>query len=46
MLFCTLGFFNIKILSNMEIALKNQLIKAVKLANAGDWDASHRIVQD
>lgn len=30
----------------MEIALKNQLIKAVKLANAGDWDASHRIVQD
>jgi hypothetical protein len=45
MLFCTLGFFNIKILSIMEIALKNQLIKAVKLANAGDWDASHRIVQ-
>jgi hypothetical protein len=46
MLFCTLGFFNIKILSIMDIALKNQLIKAVKLAKAGEWDASHRIVQD
>jgi hypothetical protein len=33
-------------LSNMDIALKNQLIKAVKLAKAGEWDASHRIVQD
>jgi hypothetical protein len=33
-------------LSNMDIALKNQLIKAVKLAKAGEWDAPHRIVQD
>jgi hypothetical protein len=33
-------------LSIMDIALKNQLIKAVKLAKAGEWDASHRIVQD
>ena len=30
----------------MDIALKNELIKAVKLAQAGEWDASHRIVQD
>ena len=30
----------------MDIALKIQLIKAVKLAQAGEWDASHNIVQD
>jgi C1A family cysteine protease len=30
----------------MNIELKNQLIKAIKLAKAGDWNASHHIVQD
>jgi hypothetical protein len=30
----------------MDTSLKNQLIKAVKLAQAGEWDASHRIVQE
>jgi hypothetical protein len=30
----------------MDTSLKNQLIKAVKLAQAGEWDSSHRIVQE
>ncbi len=30
----------------MDVALKNQLLKAVKLARNDHWDASHRIVQD
>ena len=30
----------------MNIELKNELIKAVKLALAGEWDGAHRIVQD
>ena len=30
----------------MDDQLKIQLLKAVKFAQAGDWDASHRIVQD
>lgn len=30
----------------MDIALKTQLLKAIKLAQTGDWDASHHIVQD
>lgn len=30
----------------MDIVLKNQFIKAVKLAQIGEWEASHRIVQD
>lgn len=30
----------------MDIALKNQFIKAVKLAQIGEWEASHLIVQD
>lgn len=30
----------------MNTELKNQLLKAVKLAQDGDWDAAHCIVQD
>jgi hypothetical protein len=30
----------------MDIVLKNQFTKAVKLAQIGEWEASHRIVQD
>lgn len=30
----------------MNIELKNTLFKAVKLAQAGEWEASHRIVQE
>jgi hypothetical protein len=30
----------------MDIALKQQLLKAVQLAQAGHWEASHLIVQD
>jgi hypothetical protein len=30
----------------MNIELKNELIKAVKLALAGEWNGAHRIVQD
>lgn len=30
----------------MDIELKNQLLKGIALAQAGDWDASHHIVQN
>lgn len=30
----------------MDIELKDQLTTAIKLAKAGDWDGSHRIVQE
>lgn len=30
----------------MDTVLKNQLLKAIKLAQDGHWDAPHRIVQD
>ncbi len=30
----------------MDITLKDQFHSAVKLAQDGEWDASHRIVQD
>jgi C1A family cysteine protease len=40
------AFLTLRSIKAMNIALKNQLLEAIKLAKTGNWDASHSIVQD